>query len=408
MKIVDLKVLVSCPGRNFVTLKVITNEGIYGLGDATVNGREMAVVEYLKEHIVPCLLGREAHQIEDIWQYLYRGAYWRKGPITMAAIAAVDMALWDIKGKVAGLPVYQLLGGRSRKGITAYGHANGETINETLDDLGSLIEKGFKVVRLQCAIPGLEGTYGTLGKKKDYYDLQSDRPLPPEQPWSTSKYMNFIPELFKQAREQYGYNVQLVHDVHNRLTPIEAAHLGKLLEPYKLMFLEDASNADNQDGYKLIREHTTIPLAIGETFNTIWDAKDLIVNQSIDYLRTSITHGGGITPLKKMANFAAIYHVGMAPHGAPDLSPICHAAHAHFNIWAPNFRVQEFIGFGSEKLNSVFKHPLTFEGGYIHLEDKPGLGVEYNEEEASNFIEKNVTLLIARRPNRAGDKVHGL
>lgn len=396
MKIEEIKVWVSCPGRNFVTLKIITDEGTYGLGDATVNGREMAVVAYLEEHIAPCLLGKDPHQIEDIWQYLYKGAYWRRGPITMAAIAAVDMALWDVKGKVAGLPVYQLLGGKSRNGIMAYGHANGETIEETLDKLGKFIEQGYKAVRLQCAIPGLEGTYGTLGDKKDYFELQSDRPLPPEQPWSTSKYLNFIPELFKQARDRYGYDVQLVHDVHSRLTPIEAAHLGKLLEPYNLLFLEDASAADNQDGYQVIRSHTTIPLAIGEIFNTIWDAKDLIVNQSIDYLRTAITHGGGITPMRRMADFAAMYDVRMAPHGAPDLSPICHAAHAHFNIWAPNFGIQEFIGFGTEKLNSVFSHPLSFDNGFIHLEDKPGLGVEYNEEEAAKHKYKRSYLPVSR------------
>jgi len=375
---------------------VITDKGIYGLGYAILKARTMAVVAYLKEHIVPCLIGRDPHQIEDIWQYLYKGAYWRKGPVTMTAIAAVDMALWDIKGKIAGLPVYQLLGGSSRKGITAYGHANGQNIDETLDNLGKLIKKGFKAVRLQCAIPGLEGTYGTLGKKKDYFELQSDRPLPPEQPWSTSKYLNFIPELFKKAREKYGYDIQLVHDVHSRLTPMEAAQLGKLLEPYRLLFLEDASPADNQDGYEIIRRHTTIPLAIGEIFNTIWDAKDLIVNQNIDYLRMAATHGGGITPLKKIADFAAMYDVRMAPHGAPDLSPICHAAHAHFNSWAPNFGMQEFIGFGPEKLNSVFSHPLSFDSGYIRLEDKPGLGVDYNEEGAEKYQYKRSYLPVTR------------
>lgn len=396
MRIKEIKVLISCPDRNFVTLKIITDEGVYGLGDATVNGREMAVVSYLNEHVVHCLIGKDPHRIEDTWQYLYKGAYWRGGPITMAAIAAVDMALWDIKGKIAGLPVYQLLGGKSRDGIMVYGHANGENIEETLDRLGKLIDQGFKAVRLQCAIPGLEGTYGTLGKKKNYFELQSERPLPPEQPWSTSKYMNFIPELFKEARKKFGYDVQLVHDVHSRLTPIESAELGKLLEPYKLMFLEDASPADNQDGYQIIRNHTSTPLAIGEVFNTVWDAKSLIENQNIDYLRVACTHGGGITPMKKISSFADLYHVRMAPHGAPDLSPVCHAAHAHLNSWMPNFGVQEFIGFGTEKLNEVFSHPLSFDNGYIRLEDRPGLGVEYNEEAASKYEYKRSYLPVTR------------
>ena len=385
MKISDIKIFVSCPGRNFVTVKIETKNGFYGLGDATVNGRELAVVAYLKEHIKPCLLGKDAHQIEDILQYLYKGAYWRRGPITMAAIAAIDMALWDIKGKVAGLPVYQLLGGKSRHKIKTYTHANGETSEETLDNLGKLIQQGFKAVRLQCAIPGLKETYGTLGDKKDYYELQSNRPLPPEQPWDTNKYLNFIPSLFQKARERYGMEIELVHDVHSRLTPIEAAKLGKDLEPYNLLFLEDSVTAENQQGYQLIRQHTTTPLAVGEIFNTVWDAKELIENQWIDYIRMSVTHGGGITPMRKMADFAALYHVRTAPHGAPDLSPICHAAHAHLNIVANNFGVQEFIGFGGEKLNEVFKHPLTLKDGFILLKDTPGLGVDFDEAAAQKY-----------------------
>ena len=167
MKITDIKVFLACPARNFVTVKVITEDGIIGWGDATLNGREMAVVAYLKEHIVPCLIGKDPQQIEDIWHYLYRGAYWRRGPVTMAAIASIDIALWDIKGKVAGLPVYQLLGGKSRNKIKVYGHANGESIEETLNNLGKFIAQGFKAIRLQCAMPNSKGTYGTLGKKKD-------------------------------------------------------------------------------------------------------------------------------------------------------------------------------------------------------------------------------------------------
>lgn len=396
MKISNINIFVSCPGRNFVTVKIETSNGFYGLGDATVNGRELAVVAYLEEHVKPCLLGKDAHQIEDIWQYLYKGAYWRKGPITMAAIAAIDMALWDIKGKVAGLPVYQLLGGKSRHKIKTYAHANGETIEETLDNLGQLIEQGFKAVRLQCAIPKLKSTYGILGDKKDYYELQSSRPLPPEQPWDTIKYLNFIPSLFQKAREQYGMDIELVHDVHSRLTPIEAAKLGKDLEPYNLLFLEDSVTAENQKGYQQVRQHTTTPLAVGEIFNTIWDAKELIENQWIDYIRMAATHGGGITPMKKMADFAAIYHVRTAPHGAPDLSPICHAAHAHLNITVNNFGVQEFIGFGGEKLKEVFEQPLSLQDGHVILADKPGLGVDFDEVAAQKYKYKRSYLPVTR------------
>ncbi|WP_159818182.1 D-mannonate dehydratase ManD [Colwellia sp. 20A7] len=396
MKIKEIKVFVCSPGRNFVTVKVITDEGTYGLGDATVNGREMAVVAYLEEHVAPCLIGRDPQEIEDIWQYLYKGVYWRKGPITMAAIAAIDMALWDIKGKIANLPVYQLLGGKSRKGVTFYAHANGENIDDTLDKAQEHIENGFKAIRLQSAIPGLKVTYGVLGDKKDYFELQGSRPLPPEEEWSTAKYFNSIVELFKKARERFGYEVNFTHDVHSRLTPIEAAKLGKLLEPYNLLFLEDAAIAENQDSYKIVRHHTTTPLAIGETYNTIWDCKDLIQNQLIDYIRVAATHAGGITALKRITDFASVYNVKTAPHGAPDLSPVCFAAHMHLNIWAPNFGIQEFVGFGNEGLNRIFKHKFTVENGMGVMSEAPGLGVEFDEEAAAEYPYKRSYLPVSR------------
>ncbi|MBU2879292.1 MULTISPECIES: D-mannonate dehydratase ManD [Alteromonadaceae] len=396
MKIKEIKVFVCNPGRNFVTVKITTDAGIYGVGDATLNGREMAVVSYLEEHVAPCLIGRNAHDIEDIWQYLYKGVYWRKGAVNMAAIAAIDMALWDIKGKAAGLPVYQLLGGKSRQAVTLYAHASGEDIEDTLNKTEDLINQGFKAIRLQSAVPGLNVTYGVLGDKKDYFELQGNRPLPPEETWSTQKYFNMIVELFQKARERFGNDIQLLHDVHSRLTPIESAKLGKLLEPYNLMFLEDASIAENQDSYKVIRQHTTTPLAIGETYNTIWDCKDLIQNQLIDYLRAAATHAGGITALRRMADFASIYNVKTAPHGAPDLSPICFAAHMHLNIWAPNFGIQEFVGFGNEQSKQIFKHQIKVEQGMAYVSDAPGLGIEFDETEASKYPYKRSYLPVSR------------
>ena len=396
MKITDVKVFVNSPGRNFVTVKIETDVGLYGLGDATLNGREMAVMAYLQEHITPCLIGKDAHQIEDIWQYLYKGCYWRRGPVTMTAISGIDMALWDLKGKAAGLPVYQLLGGKSRTNISVYGHANGQTIEETLDHLGRLMEDGYKAVRLQCAIPGLAGTYGTLADKKDYYELQSNRPLPPEQLWDTRKYLDFIPTLFQKAREKYGTEIHLLHDVHSRLTPIEAAKLGKALEPYNLLFLEDPVPAENQANYKLVRHHTTTPLAVGEVFNSIWDAKALIESQSIDYLRTAATHAGGLTAMRRIIDFASLYKVRTAPHGPPDISPIGHAAHAHLNIWAPNFGIQEFVGFGGADMNKVFSHPLTYENGHLLVKDVPGLGVEFDEQVAEKYPYKRSYLPVSR------------
>lgn len=388
--------IVCNPGRNFVTLKVITDDGTYGLGDATLNGREMAVVTYLEEHVVPCLIGRDAQNIEDIWQYLYRGVYWRRGAVTMAAIAAIDMALWDIKGKVAGMPVYQLLGGKSRQAVTVYAHANGSDVDSTLDEAEKLMKQGFKAIRLQSAIPDLAVTYGVLGDKKDYFELQGDRPLPPEQEWSTQKYFNMIEALFERARERLGNDIHLLHDVHSRLTPIESAKLGQMLEKYNLLFLEDASIAENQDNYKLIRQHTTTPLAIGETYNTVWDCKDLIQNQLIDYIRVAATHAGGITPLRRIADFASIYNVRTAPHGAPDLSPICFAAHMHLNTWAPNFGIQEFVGFGNELSKKIFKQDMRLENGMVYVSEKPGLGIDFDEEEAKKHPYKRSYLPVCR------------
>ncbi|WP_334164651.1 D-mannonate dehydratase ManD, partial [Phenylobacterium sp.] len=298
-KITAAKVIVTCPGRNFVTLKIETADGVTGVGDATLNGRELAVASYLSDHVIPCLIGRDAHRIEDIWQYLYRGAYWRRGPVTMSAIAAVDMALWDIKGKVAGLPVYQLLGGACRTGVMVYGHANGETIEDTVAAARDYKAQGYKAIRLQAGVPGMAGAYG-VSKDKLFYE-PADSDLPKETVWSTEKYMRVVPELFAAAREALGWDVHLLHDAHHRLTPIEAGRLGRDLEPWRPFWLEDATPAENQARFRLIRQHTTTPLAVGEVFNSVWDCKQLIEEQLIDYIRATVVHAGGITHLRRIA-----------------------------------------------------------------------------------------------------------
>ena len=220
-EIVEARVIVTCPGRNFVTLKIRTRSGITGLGDATLNGRELAVAAYLQEHLVPNLIGRDAGRIEDIWQFFYRGAYWRRGPVTMSAIAAVDVALWDILGKMAGLPLYQLLGGRSREGALVYGHANGRDIAETSDEVGRFREMGFIAIRAQCGVPGIKKTYGISSGGKPYEPAESE--LPTETVWSTPRYLGVVPKLFEQLRADHGDEIELLHDAHHRLTPIEAA-----------------------------------------------------------------------------------------------------------------------------------------------------------------------------------------
>jgi mannonate dehydratase len=391
--ITDARVIITSPGRNFVTLKITCDDGTTGVGDATLNGRELAVAAYLSEHVVPCLIGREAHRIEDVWQYLYKGAYWRRGPVTMTAIAAVDVALWDIKGKLAGLPVYQLLGGAAREACMVYAHANGTSIEDTIAVALAERGKGYKAIRLQCGVPGLASTYG-VAKPGQRYE-PADAALPSESVWSTEKYLRVVPELFAAAREALGPDIHLLHDVHHRLTPIEAGRLGRDLEPYRPFWIEDPTPAENHDAFRLIRQHTTTPIAVGEVFNSIWDCKTLIEQQSIDYIRATIVHAGGITHLRRVAALADLYQVRTGCHGATDLSPVTMAAALHFGLSIPNFGVQEHMPHTAET-DAVFPHSYRFEGGMMHPGDAPGLGVDIDEQLAAGYEYKRAYLPVNR------------
>jgi mannonate dehydratase len=394
MKIVDGKVIVCSPGRNFVTLKLTTEDGLSGLGDATLNGRELAVASYLTDHVIPLLIGRDARRIEDTWQYLYKGAYWRRGPVTMSAIAAVDTALWDIKGKALDTPVYNLIGGRSRDSVLVYGHANGKDLEGTVEAVAHYHSMGYKAIRAQSGVPGLASTYG-VGKGDMYYE-PAEKGLPPENLWSTEKYLNYTPSLFKRLRDEFGDDVHLLHDVHHRCTPIEAARLGKSLEPYHLFWMEDAVPAEAQESFRLIRQHTTTPLAVGEIFNTIHDCYQLIQEQLIDYIRTTVVHAGGISHLKKIATLAELYHVRTGSHGATDLSPVCMAAALHFDISVHNFGIQEYMRHSPET-DAVFPHAYTFEDGTMYPGDTPGLGVDIDETLAAKYPYERAYLPVNRK-----------
>ena len=393
MTIAEARVIVTCPGRNFVTLKLVTSDGVAGVGDATLNGRELAVAAYLRDHVVPVLIGRDPARIEDTWQYLYRGAYWRRGPVTMTAIAAVDTALWDITGKVAGLPVYQLLGGRSRDGVTVYGHANAETTDGVLTEVARYVELGYRAVRVQTGVPGLATTYG-VGTDRMFYE-PADAAVPSEAVWSTERYLNHVPEVFARVREEFGPDLRLLHDVHHRLTPIEAARLGKSLEPYALTWMEDPVPAELQEGYRLIRRHTTTPIAVGEVFNSIWDCHQLITEQLIDYIRATVVHAGGITHLRRIFDLAALHHVRSGSHGATDLSPVCMAAALHVDISIPNFGLQEYMRHTPET-DAVFPHGYRYADGYLHPAETPGLGVDIDEDLAARYPYRAASLPVNR------------
>jgi mannonate dehydratase len=392
MKIGKAEVLVASPGRNFVTLRITTDDGLTGLGDATLNGRELAVAAYLEDHVVPLLTGRDASRVEDTWQYLYRGAYWRRGPVTMASIAAVDTALWDIKAKAAGMPLYQLLGGRSRDGLLAYGHASGADLPELLDSIRERMEQGYRAIRVQTGVPGLHGTYGVASSPSgaEAGDSRQDREAgrrparPAVETWDTGAYLRHVPRVFEAVRAEVGPDQPLLHDVHHRLTPIQAARLGKSLEPYDLFWLEDPTPAENQEALRLVRQHTTTPIAVGEVFNTIWDYRTLIGEQLIDYVRSPVTHAGGITGLRRILDFAAVYQVKSGMHGPADISPVGLSAAIHLGLAIPNFGIQEHARHEAVT-HKVFRASYTFAGGMLNPSEQPGLGVDYDDDAAAAF-----------------------
>lgn len=396
--IVAADVLVSSPGRNYVTLKITTDDGVIGWGDATLNGRELSVASYLRDHLAPALIGRDASRIEDTWQYFYRGAYWRRGPVTMAAIGAIDLALWDIKGKAAGLPVYQLLGGAVRDRILTYTHATGWDLPRLTESIDARRAEGWRALRVQFGVPGLETVYG-VSKDGTAYEPAGRGAGPVEEVWDSAAYLRHAPNLLAAVREYVGPELHLLHDVHHRLTPTQAARLGRSVEDVDLFWLEDVTPAENQQLLREVRAHTTVPLAIGEVFNTVYDSHQLVSERLIDYLRTAVMHGGGLSHARKALAHAEVYQVSGAPHGPSDVSPLSIAASLHLGLATPNFAVQEFMGH-PPLASEVFTWGYRFDDGWLHPGDAPGLGVEVDEAAAAKFPYQQAYLPIAR--NRDG------
>jgi mannonate dehydratase len=394
MKITAARVIVCSPGRNFVTLKIETDQGVYGLGDATLNGREQAVVAYLEEHCIPSLIGRDPRNIEDIWHFFYRGVYFRRGAVTMSAVSAIDLALWDIKGKLLGTPLYNLLGGKSRERVLVYAHATGKGLDDAVANVGKAIDAGFLAVRVQAGVPGVQDVYGV--PKGDMPYEPATKGLPREESWDTAKYLRFAPALFEKTRAVHGPDVHLLHDVHHRLTPIEAARLAKDLEPFRLFWLEDPVAAELQEGLRLIRRHSTTPIAIGEVMNSVYDFTTLITEQLIDYARMPPVHGGGVTHVMKLAALASVYHVSTGFHGATDLSPVNLAASLHIDLAINNFGIQEYMPHAST-VNDVFRVNYRYEAGYLYIDDTPGIGVDIDEEAAKKYPYSPASLPVARK-----------
>jgi mannonate dehydratase len=392
MKITEVRVIVTCPGRNYVLVKIMTDEpGIFGVGDGTLSGSELAVAADL-EHLSQLIIGLDPANIEDIWQLIYHCTYWRGGPVFMSALSAIDLALWDIKGKVTNQPVYQLLGGRSREGVAVYTHAHGRDPQEVEEHVRSFLEKGFKYVRAQ-----LTGGYGGYGGPGMVKRTPSGREgIPDTDYFSPEKYLIETPKMFEHLRSILGPEVNLLHDVHEQLTPNEASRLAKSLEPYRLFYMEDPLRPENKDSFKMVRRSSTTSIAMGELFTSRWDCIPLFMKQLIDFIRFAPIHIGGITEAKKIMVMAEPFQIRSAFHGAADIGPIGQAAAVNIDYAIPNFGVQEWITFAPETYE-VMPGACQMEDGMVKLPQRPGLGIDINEELAAKYPYQRAYMPLIRR-----------
>lgn len=425
MRITECQSLVTCPGRNFVLVKIVTDTGLVGWGDATLNGRELAVATLIDEHLRPLVIGEEAGRIEHLWNALYTGAYWRGGPVQNTALAGIDMALWDLLGKAAGMPVYQLLGGRVRDGAMAYVHCSATTTDQLAERVQQRMADGFKACRVQ-----LEMSAGsTYGEKRHPAALRSQpdrspQPAPPERDtgnkgipllvqedlpfigeWEPTPYLRKLPTLFREVRAAVGDEVELLHDVHHRLSPIQAAQAAREIEAYHPFFFEDPVAPEYRDGLSLIRQTSSIPIAIGEGFFDISTCYPLITGRLLDYLRCDLGHIGGITPARKLAHMAEPACIKTAWHGPPDLSPVGHAANVHVDLSISNFGIQEWYDHTAARdmaaCREVFRGGVIVRDGYLDVPDQPGLGITVDEAAARKYPYRRAYLPVVRRADGA-------
>lgn len=396
MKITRIKPFLTAPdGIALVVVKVETDQpGLYGLGCATFTQRPTLVAQAVTEYLEPLLLGRDPANIEDLWHTMYVNSYWRNGPVLNNAISGVDIALWDIKGKVAGMPVYDLLGGKCREAAMVYRHADGREPKEVLENVLKYQAEGARAVRLQMggyggrvqdirkgnARPSKKAPQATH-RMKLMDRLDSDFPGAYYDP---DQYARSIPPLFEYVRSKIGYDLFLLHDIHERLAPIDTIRMAKALEPYRLFFLEDPFAPDQIEWFRRLREQCATPIAMGELHNNPAEWKPLIAEQLIDFIRTHITQIGGLTPARKLAALCEAFSVRTAWHGPGDVSPVGHAANLHLDLACHNFGIQEVIHFG-EALYEVFPGTPELRDGYLWANGQPGLGIDFDEAKAAKY-----------------------
>ncbi|HEY8548622.1 MAG TPA: enolase C-terminal domain-like protein [Vicinamibacterales bacterium] len=387
IRIRDIKTVLTAPNRiRLVLVKVETDQaGLYGWGCATFTQRALVVKTAVDEYLKPFLIGRRVDEIEDIWQSSYVSSYWRNGGVLFNAMSGVDIALWDILGKRAGLPLYQLLGGKVRRGADCYYHASGRDFKEVEDNARKGMELGFRYIRVQGGVPGL-ATYGARGgAAADAGD--ASEPVGPTNPravWESAPYVRMLPKLFEHLRTTLGDEVQLLHDVHERVHLNEAINLCKALEPYRLFFLEDPFPPEDNAWFRQLRQHTSIPLAMGELFNTVQEYLPLISERLIDFIRIHISQIGGLSPARKVAALSEFFGVRTAWHGPGDASPVAHAAQLALELATYNFGIHEGGNFPPET-REVFRGAPEQKDGYMFANDTPGHGVDVDEKLAARF-----------------------
>ena len=370
-----IKVITTQPtSQRLVIVKVITSEpGLYGLGCATFTQRYAAVVAALEKHLIPFAIGRDVSRIEEFYRMAAVHSYWRNGPVLNNAISGIDQALWDIKGKLANMPVYELLGGKCREAAACYAHADGRDPQEIEESVRKYMAEGYHHIRVQA------GGYGGSG-------AQDRKPegSPPGAYYDPKHYMRAALEAIDHVRSAVGMEVEILHDIHERLAPIDAVQFAKDVEQYKLFFLEDALAPEDNVWFERIRQQCATPLAMGELYNNPVEWQYPVENRLIDFIRMHVSQMGGITPARAVALFANMYGVRTAWHGPGDTSPVGHAANLHLDLWAPNFGVQEWCRF-SEVFYEIFPGLPEVRGGYMYPNDKPGLGIDINEELAAKY-----------------------
>ncbi|MCW5980066.1 MAG: starvation-sensing protein RspA [Bryobacteraceae bacterium] len=380
-KIKDVQVIATSPqGLRLCVVKVVTDQdGLYGYGCATFTQRADLVVPAVERYLKPFLLGKPADRIDDTWQACYNSSYWRNGPVLNNAISGVDQALWDIKGRQAGMPVYQVLGGKCREAADCYSHASGGEIPELIDSARKIMARGFRHVRIQVGVPGMSG-YGA-GRRGEAAKIQALHDGPVYEP---AMYIRRALQMFEAARKELGEEVELLHDVHERISPTQAIQFCKDVEKFRLFFLEDPVSPEDIGWFRILRQQSSVPLAMGELFNSPHEWTPLIVERLIDYIRVHVTQAGGLTPCRKMAALGEAFSVRTAWHGPGDVSPVGHAANVALDLACWNFGIQEYSAF-SEQTREVFDGCPEMKNGYLYANEKPGWGIEVNEAAAKRY-----------------------